>query len=906
MKSLFRAFAAYHRRKPLLTAICLVGVALGVTVVSGISLANRSALDSFRRAAAALGGGATHTVTTPGGRLPESVYVDLVRRFPALVAAPVVTTDLELAHGRATLMGVDPLAETRRRPELRPVLDADTLLEFLRRPQTVVVNRPAAKLADATGRLHLKLPFTGGKALELEILGTIDGAAYDLAEPLIMGDISWVQELVTGRGVISRIDLDLARTPASRIGFDDHAADTGGQTGTAPSPTGTICARQNTAAAKAANAENSVNHQRTAADAAAGVEATTETETGTAALTAAIRRHLPPGVELSPAARRDRVFDAMLRSFELNITALSLLSLFVGFFLIYNTVVFMVLQRRRDFGILLTLGYSHPQLTLALLLEVIVLAAAGSLLGLLWGWLLATHSITVISRTISDLYFFLQPGPVWPDIAFIRRGLAVGIGAGLCGAALPALELHQSTIVRLLSRRAVEDRAFRARYRIAGGGVIVCLLSVAVSLIPGKTPYFGFAGAFGVCLGFALMTPLFVDRLIAACLALGSRRLSIKQKLALSAVTRRLSRTAPAIAALMVALAMSLGISLMIGSFRATLADWFVTNIQGDFYVSGGDKDYGANTLAPGIRQAVAARPEVAAMNRYRNLRYRYGDHIIRLSGIDAEVMKHHSRYQFIDRQEVNPWDALAAGKIMVTESFARKFDVGPGDTLTLGGFHGEECFEITAVYRDYITEHGIVAMDYATFSRFMHDNEVNSLALFLRPDTDRQAFRRVLADITAGTGHRLYANGELRQRIMDIFDRSFAITISTRFIAVLVAFFGIVSALLSIYLESEREYGILRALGLSRGEIFRLSLTQSAGMGLLAALLAGACGPALAWILIKVINLKSFNWTIDMHVTPGIFIATLGIAVGAALVSGLYPAWRIARSRPSFQMREV
>jgi putative ABC transport system permease protein len=220
--------------------------------------------------------------------------------------------------------------------------------------------------------------------------------------------------------------------------------------------------------------------------------------------------------------------------------------------------------------------------------------------------------------------------------------------------------------------------------------------------------------------------------------------------------------------------------------------------------------------------------------------------------------------------------------------------------------FHGEECFEITAVYRDYITEHGIVAMDYATFSRFMNDQEVNSVAVFLRPDTDRQAFRRVLADIIAGTGHRLYANGELRQRIMDIFDRSFAITISTRFIAVLVAFFGIISALLSIYLESEREYGILRALGLSRGEIFRLSLTQSAGMGLLAALLAGACGPALAWILIKVINLKSFNWTIDMHITPGVFAATLGIAVGAALLSGLYPAWRIARSRPSFQMREV
>lgn len=910
MKSLLKAFIAYHRRKPLLTAICIVGVALGVTVVSGITLANRSALDSFRRAAAALGGNASHTITTPGGRLPESVYVNLTHRFPALVAAPVISTDLEVAGERTTLMGVDPLAEARRRPELRPVLGADTLREFLRRPRTVVVNRPAARLADEAGRLRLKLPFASGETLELEILGILESAAYNLAEPLIMGDISWVQELITGRGVISRIDLDLTQTAASRIGYDSGADTAGEQTGTGRNPTGAVRARQTTATAGAANAKTSGNRKRIEADAETGAETGTDaaagTKTGAAALAAAIRRHLPTPAELSPAGHRDRVFDAMLRSFELNITALSLLSLFVGFFLIYNTVVFMVLQRRRDFGILLTLGYSHPQLTAALLLEVIVLAAVGSLIGLLWGRMLAGHSVTVISRTISDLYFFLKPGPVQPDTAFVLRGLAVGIGAGLCGAALPALELHQSTIVRLLSRRTVEDRAFRARYRVAGGGVIVCLLSMAVSLIPGKTPYFGFAGAFGICLGFALMTPLFVDRVTTAVLALGGRRLGIRQKLALSAVTRRLSRTAPAIAALMVALAMSLGISLMIGSFRATLADWFSTNIQGDFYITGGDQDYGVNTLAPGIREAVTARPEVAADNRYRNLRYRYGDHIIRLSGIDAAIMKHHSHYRFIARQEVNPWDGLAAGRIMVSESFSRKFAVGAGDTLTLGGFGGEETFEVTAVYRDYITEHGIVAMDYATFSRFMNDDEVNSVAVFLRPDTDRQAFRRVLADITAGTGHRLYANSELRRRIMDIFDRSFAITISTRFIAVLVAFFGIVSALLSIYLESEREYGILRALGLSRGEIFRLSLIQSAGMGLLAALLAGACGPALAWILIKVINLKSFNWTIDMHVTPGVFAATLGIAVGAALLSGLYPAWRIARSRPSFQMREV
>ncbi|MCK4378077.1 MAG: FtsX-like permease family protein, partial [Deltaproteobacteria bacterium] len=139
----------------------------------------------------------------------------------------------------------------------------------------------------------------------------------------------------------------------------------------------------------------------------------------------------------------------------------------------------------------------------------------------------------------------------------------------------------------------------------------------------------------------------------------------------------------------------------------------------------------------------------------------------------------------------------------------------------------------------------------------------------------------------------------------MEIFDRSFSITISTRFIAVVVAFFGIISALLSIYLESEREYGILRALGLSRGDIFHLSLLQSLTMGLLAGIMAWICGPVLAWVLIKVINLKSFGWSIDIHLTPLVFLSTLAIAAGASLVSGLYPAWRIAGSNPCFQMQD-
>ncbi len=834
MKTLARALFRYHLKKPLLTGICIIGVALGVTVVAGIQLANRSALEAFRQATATLNGKASHNISSPGGIIREQAYTDLVRHFPTLPAAPVISTSIPLGEETATLMGIDPLAEIHLRPDFLPHFSEKQLLDFLTIKQAVIINGPARKFIDNRGFITLALPRQAGKSLSLQVIGILDNSRYATIEPLILGDLSWIQAIYPGDGKLSRIDLLLENPSQIK----------------------------------------------------------------------AITSFLPAHLRLQSSRKRQQTLTAMLRSFELNITALSLLSLFVGFFLIYNTITFMVLQRRREMGILQALGFSRFQLMGALVVEVICLAALGSMIGVVWGYFLAKYSMVIISRTITDLYFSLQPAKVDCRLSFIFRCLAIGIGAGFCGVILPLREIRHSSIARLLSRRTVEDHARANCKRFAIAGLLLVLFSLALSRMPGRNPYFGFVAAFGICLGFALITPLMVDRLTTLFLHLSAPWLGIRTKLGIGSISRRLSRTAPAISALMVALAMSMGISLMIGSFRGTLKDWFHSNIQGDFYISGSDRDYDANTLNREIYHQLKQLPGVEAINRYRNISYQYNNGIIRLSGMDAMVMKNHSSYQFIAAHG-SPWDELRQGKIMVSESFANKYLVKPGDRITLRGIREKKDFMVTAVYRDYLTEHGVIIMDYSIFSRFMDDREVNSLAIFLPSGITPREFRPRLLARLQPYPHILYTNASLRKRIMEIFDRSFTITISTRFIAVIVAFFGIISALLSIYLESEREYGILRALGLSRGDIFRLSLLQSLTMGLLAGFMAWICGPVLAWVLIKVINLKSFGWSIDIHLTPLVFLSTLAIAAGASLISGLYPAWRIAGSNPYFQMQD-
>jgi len=841
MFKLLIAFLRHHRRRPLPTLLWILGVALGVTMVSGIYLANQAALNSFTSATRVLSGRATHEISTASGRLDENLYVELVKKLPGLKIAPLVEGELSVDGQVLSVIGIDPFAARELNPLIENKLKPEELLRFISEPGLVLASPAAARLATADGRLRLDNGGRTGGELNLRLLGTVD-MHQNPEKRVVFGDLSWTQELLQGAGLLKKLELILPEA----------------------TPLPTVSARQ-----------------------------FSEAE---------LRKLLPAHVQLTTTGDQARIHTAMLDSFNLNLTALSLLSLFVGFYLVYNTILFSLLQRRREIGVLLTLGFSRHQLTVALLIEISLVAGFGSLLGLGLGYVLAGYSLNIINQTISDLYFFLRSSLPRLNFSFYLRGLTIGIGSAWAAAFFPLLEIRRNSILSLLSRRRGEDRTFRRRKLNFGLGLLIITVSLAIAYLPGETPHFGFAAAFGICLGSSLLTPYGIERTLSR---LGPHLPNLKWRLAVGAVRRSLSRSAPAVAALMVALSMSLAISLMIGSFRATVTNWFNHSIQGDFYITDSDRDYDASLLEQELVSELSRLPEVVAANRYRNLRYQFNQRLIRLTGVDSQVLGKYSSYHFSAQNSPDPWLEVSRGAVMISETLARKHRLQPGQRLTLNGLNERREFTVTAVFRDYVTEHGVILMDFANLQELIGNDRVNSLALFLAPTSDRRDFTAVLEKKIALYSCKVYANHDLKKRIMEIFDRSFAITLSTRLIAIFVAFFGIISALLAIYLENEREYGILRALGLSRKEVFGIALGHSLTLGLLAAIGAALTGPLLAWILIKVINLKSFGWSIDFSIDLLLYPATIAITILASLAAGLYPAWRIASTQPSFQMRE-
>jgi len=195
--------------------------------------------------------------------------------------------------------------------------------------------------------------------------------------------------------------------------------------------------------------------------------------------------------------------------------------------------------------------------------------------------------------------------------------------------------------------------------------------------------------------------------------------------------------------------------------------------------------------------------------------------------------------------------------------------------------------------------------MSRKTYLRHWRDRPLTGFSVDLKAGADLEGTIRRLRSAVGGEGLSIQSNQALKKISMKIFDRTFRITSVLRMVSGLVAFIGVLSALMALQLERARELGVLRANGLTPGQVWHLVTSQTGLMGLAAGLLSIPVGLALAAIMIFVINRRLFGWTIRMEVDPMILLGAMALALGAALLAGIYPAWKMARTSPALALRE-
>jgi putative ABC transport system permease protein len=827
-------------RSPWQSLLMVLGIMLGVAVVVGVDMANQSASKAFDLSMETITGKATHFIAGGPSGLDERLYAELKRTGIAAPAAPVISafvTSPDLGGVPIQLLGIDPFAEAPFRDFLggpgEPIPLAG-LTRFLSQPGAILISTDLAGRYGLSENDPITLVISGTErsAFIAGLLDPQDELSRRALNGILLADIATAQELTGKLGVLDRIDLVLPENN------------------------------------EAAPAE--------------------------------INKLLPESANLLPVAARSGTVEQMTTAFRTNLSALSLLALVVGVFLIYNTITFSVVQRRSMFGTLRCLGVTRREIFVVVLSEAFLVGTLGGALGMGLGLLLGKGAVSLVTQTINDLFFVLTVQDVPIPWSSLLKGSLLGIIATVTAAAGPAWEAASVPPRAALIRSAFEDTARRVIRWVALAGLALIGGGLAILQIPTRNLVISFTGTFAVVIGFALLTPVVTRFLMRAVTPITERLFGTMGRLAPREVVNTISRTAIAVAALMIAVSVSIGVNLMVGSFRFTIETWMGQVLRGDVYISvpGAALTQAGTSIEPEVIEQLRVWPGVARADLLRNVSVDSPHGPIQVGANDNPEDAEENTYLDATGSPAQIKAAVQNGAISISEPLANRLDIpAAGGSLTLFTDHGPVDFPIAAIYYDYASVQGRVVMNLDVYRTHWDDESISAAALNLEPGVDPDALTLTLQQaFTPLQTLDIHPNRALRANTLEIFDRTFAITGALQLLATSVAFIGVLSAMLSLQLEKLRQLGILRAVGMSVRQLWTLVLLETGLIGGVAGLLAMPTGYILSLILVHIINRRSFGWTLQMQLTPFLFVQALAVAIVAALLAGLYPARRISQ----------
>jgi putative ABC transport system permease protein len=844
-KLIFVAFSRHLLKHPWQLGLAVLGIMVGVAVIVAIRLTQASAFDAFDAATRTTTGSASHRIIGTRGWIEHDYLQQIAQAFPDITLTPVITRTLAL-----------PMHPTRRVVMLG--------VEPISRSQTTLRRNREIVLFDAR-----ELITTPGAAVLNEItanaLGLENGSLLEVRIGSDVSELTIVSVLpgaTRAGGVINDLIIVDIATAQEVLKFFDGVDHVNLQVDDPDK----------------LNALGSMLNERFAGD-----------------------------LELTDLIAESSSVKRMTAAFYSNLTALSLMALLVGMFLIYNTETFLVLQRRQLLGRLRALGVSRNQILAAILSEAALIGVLGSVCGIAFGVLLANGLLGVVSTTINDLYFSTSIDSLSIDVPTLVVSLLIGITATILAAIVPAVDAMRMEPNLVVSRTTI--RQARVRQICVVTGVIFSLCNVVAWLVLSRsqTPNAGFVGICLIVIGFAALCPITIIALAGLASAFISRASLLPETLGFKTVRATLNRTGTATAALMIATAASIGIGIMVTSFRGSVSAWLDSSLRADIYIADGqfDNHFKDRKIPESVVQTLAQLPEVAATSNVVRRKVTSQDQRIVVSGFNLNAIAKQS-FHFNAGEPKTIWQQWETDDVViVSEPFAYHHKISLAAEIPLNTASGERLFRVVGIYRDYASESGTISLSRQTYDRHWHSSGYDGLGIYAQSGISADELISVI-NKTLGDDSSLVVKSthELKKTSLEIFDRTFLITDLLRAIAVTVSFIGVLGALLAQQLERTQEYGILRALGFSNVEISRSVLTQTTLLGATAALIAIPVGLLIGVVLIDVVNPRSFGWTMSLDVPVLLIVNSCAIAILAAFLAGLYPSYRAAKIEPADAMR--
>jgi putative ABC transport system permease protein len=842
LRTLSLSYVVRHKAKTFLT---LLGVVVGVATFSAIRGAQDSLVAGIRGTVDRMAGKAQLQVTAEGG-VPEELQ-EALRSLPEIRAQSPVIEQIVVPErgelGSLLVLGVDLLGDREMRDYGFDGEDADLddPLLFLAQADSVALARPLADRAGvkAGGRFVFRAP-QGMKSVVVRGLLTPKGFAESFGGNLVLMDVYAAQTLF-GRG--RRFDrLELRLTEGTTL------------------------------------------------------------EAGTLA----VKRLVGPAFRVETPERRGEKLERLVANFTAGFNISSGFALAIGTFLIFNAFTVSVNRRRRDIGTLRALGATPHQVQALFLAEAVVIGALGGVLGFFVGSLLSQSFLSIMGGATEQIYGVSNASKAGVTPVLVFQAIALGIAASLAGAFVPSRTAASVPPTEALAKgsflaRLPEDPAWRFA---AGGGVLVLAVGVAF-----RPPFGGLLLIFlvlgmGAASVIALAGPL-ARRLLRAVSPHLARVSRVAGPLAADALLSNPRRTSGTVLAMTLSLAFVLGVGGYMGSTKAAMVRWMDDILTSDLYVRASTNLVRPDFRFPAsVRDELLALPGVRAVESYRGARLDFRDEPIVLITIEIAPMMDRTRHEFLQGSAETMRAGLTReGKCAVSDNFFRRFHLGVGDSVELPTPSGLARFPIAAVVRDFTSDRGAVFLDRATFLANWKDDRVDTFDLSLRKGADAGAVRDAVRARLAGRMPALVSTRrEFTAEIGKAIDAFYSLVKITVFLALAVAFLGIVTSLLISVAERTREIGILKSLGALGRQIAGSVVFEAVALALVGLVLSVPIGSLIARFMESTVAELFAGWVMP-HTYP--LALLVGLVVGLPIVSAL-AAWVPARQAARVKVTEA
>jgi len=589
-------------------------------------------------------------------------------------------------------------------------------------------------------------------------------------------------------------------------------------------------------------------------------------------------RLVTPGQSTDDALRLSRAYRA-------NLTALALVALFTGGFLVYSTQTLAVLRRRRELALLHALGVTHRQQFRHTIVESMLVGVVGACAGVALGFIVARYALQLTGADLGAGYVRAAATQLHVGLIEIASFVLLGTLAAVAGATYPALQAMRIATATSLKSGDASHAPVRAHGVIA---LLIALAAGALSFAPSiaELPLAGYASIALLILATIIAIPSLLQRLLRPLPVLPS----VAAELAISHLRGSGRYATLSVAAIVVSFSLMVAMLIMVTSFRSSLDAWTQKILPADVYLRVGNIGQSA-FLSPQQLDALASVPGIERMTsaRFSQVTLAADAPPVTLVARDIDPASIENEIWLEKRASAAPTNAIP---IWISEAAADRFALEPDMTIDLPLAGSRVRTAIQGVWRDYEHPNGAVLLDRETYVDLTGDSAINAVSFWVERNASVEAVQqRIRAVLGSGVQYDMRTPRELRRMSLQVFDRTFAVTYVLELVAIVIGLFGISAGISAQVLARRSEFGVLRHLGVTRAQIGQMLAAEGAVLGALGVVVGLCTGGIVSMILIYVVNRQSFHWSMDVFV-PGFALAMCSAililaAAAIAVVSG-------------------